>query len=107
MVPSALMMPLVLVAALCGVAVLLYLLSSGCLDHPAAGAKYRRLFPLLFVLDIFWAASPLLLARKIGYGLALGCVAVLAYLPFSQRTLMQSIYRGGRRGKAARIPLAP
>jgi hypothetical protein len=85
--------PVVLVLAMCGIAVRLYLLSSVGLDHPSAGEKFRRLFPLLFVLDTFWATSPLLLTRKIGYGLALGSVAALAYLPFSQRTLMQSIYR--------------
>jgi len=101
MVSSAMTMPFVIVSAMCGIAVRLYLLSSVGLDHPAAGVRFRQLFPLLFALDIFWAASPLLLARKIGYGLALGCVAALAYLPFSQRTLVQSIYRGGRSGKSA------
>ncbi|MBI4461253.1 MAG: winged helix-turn-helix domain-containing protein [Acidobacteria bacterium] len=94
MVSSVMTMPLVIVSAMCGIAVRLYLLSSVGLDHPASGSKFRKLFPALFVLDIFWAASPLLLARKIGYGLALGCVAALAYLPFSQRTLVRSIYRG-------------
>ncbi|MBI3894646.1 MAG: winged helix-turn-helix domain-containing protein, partial [Acidobacteria bacterium] len=93
MVSSAVTMPFIIVSAMCGIAVRLYLLSSVGLNHPASGAKFRKLFPALFVLDIFWAASPLLLARKIGYGLALGCVAALAYLPFSQRTLIHSIYR--------------
>ena len=50
------------------------------------------MFPALFLFDIFWAVSPLLLVRTIGYGLALGSIAALAYLPFSQRTLVQSIY---------------
>ena len=36
----------------------------------------------------------LLLAQKIGYGLALVAVSALAYLPFAQRTLMQSIAPG-------------
>jgi hypothetical protein len=84
---------LVLVVATCGIAVRLYLLSSVGLNHPAAGAKFQRLFPALFILDTLWAASPLLLLGKIGYGLALGSIAPLAYLPFSQRTLVQSIYR--------------
>ncbi|MBI1956735.1 MAG: winged helix-turn-helix domain-containing protein [Acidobacteria bacterium] len=106
MVSSAVTMPFVTVSAMCGIAVRLYLLSSVGLDHPASGVKFRKLFPLLFALDIFWAASPLLLARKIGYGLALGCVAALAYLPFSQRTLVQSIYRGGRSGKSAESAIA-
>jgi hypothetical protein len=45
------------------------------------------------VLDALWAASPLLAARVIGTGMALAAVAGMAYLPFSQRTLINSIYR--------------
>ena len=86
--------PFVIVSAMCGVSVRLYLLSSVGLDHPAAGKKFRRLFPALFLLDTLWAASPLLLAQEIGYGLALVAVSALAYLPFAQRTLMQSIAPG-------------
>jgi len=95
--PSAILAPLVLILAMCGIAVRLYLLSSVGLNHPAAGAKFRRLFPALFFLDTLWAVSPLLLVEKIGYGLALGAIAPLAYLPFSQRTLVKSIYRMGNR----------
>ncbi len=83
--------PFVVVAAMCGVSVRLYLLSSVGLDHRAAGRKFQRLFPALFLLDTLWAVSPLLLAQNIGYGLALVAVSALAYLPFAQRTLMQSI----------------
>jgi len=83
--------PLVIVSAMCGVSVRLYLLSSVGFDHPAAGKNFRRLFPVLFLLDTLWATSPLLLAQKIGHGLALVAVAALVYLPFVQRTLMQSI----------------
>ena len=52
----------------------------------------EKLFPFLLVLDAVWAASPLLLAAK-GLGLALAGMAGLAYLPFSQRTLMRAAYR--------------
>ena len=83
----------VLASAMCGIAVRLYLITSVGFDHPAAGEKYFRLFPVLFALDMFWAASPLLLARKIGFGLSLGSVAALAYLPFAQRVLMMSTAR--------------
>ena len=89
---AAIAAPLVLILATCGIAVRLYLLSSIGLNHPAAGAKFRRLFPALFILDTLWAVSPLLLVRVIGLGPALGGIAPLAYLPFSQRTLIQSIY---------------
>lgn len=84
--------PVILVSAMCGIAVRLYLLAAVGLAHPASGGQFRRLFPALFFLDALWATSPLLLARKIGFGLALGSVAALAYLPFAQRTLLQSVY---------------
>jgi len=82
----------ILIAAMCGVAVRLYLLSAVGFDHPEAGPKFRRLFPVLLVLDSFWASSPLFLSARIRYGVALGCVALMAYLVFSQRTLIDSIY---------------
>lgn len=85
-----------LVAAMCGIAVRLYLLSAVGLNHPAAAAKFRRLFVVLFFFDVLWALSPLLLIRKLGIGPALGSVAALAYLPFSQRTLLETAY--GREG---------
>ena len=88
--PTGVLMPALLVLAMCGIAVRLYLLTSVGLDHPAAGEKYRKLFPALFLMDSLWAVSPLLLVRKLGIGGALACVAALAYLPFAQRTLMQS-----------------
>jgi DNA-binding winged helix-turn-helix (wHTH) protein len=91
--PGSVLMPALVVLAMCGIAVRLYLLTSVGLDHPAIGQKYRRLFPVLFVLDAIWAATPLLLARKAGLGLTLAAVASLAYLPFVQRTLMRSSYR--------------
>ena len=96
--PVSILWPLILILSMCGIAVRLYLLSSVGLHHPAAGAKFRRLFPALFFLDTLWALSPLLLVEKIGYGLALGSIAPLVYLPFSQRTLMRSIYRPGNGG---------
>jgi serine/threonine protein kinase len=78
--------------ALCGIAVRIYLISAVGWRHPSAGRKFTLLFPLLVVLDGIWAASPLLLWRHIGYGLALTGVALLAYVPFAQRTLMRTVY---------------
>lgn len=85
--------PFVVVLALCGIAVRLYLLSAIGLDHPATGEQFRRLFPPLLVLDAVSAAAPLLLSSKIGPWIALGCAVALAYLPFSQRTLIRCAYR--------------
>jgi DNA-binding winged helix-turn-helix (wHTH) protein len=91
-VPVWLTFPAVLVTAMCGIAVRLYLLSAVGWQHPDGGVKFQRLFPCLVVLDALWAASPLLAARAIGVGIALAGVAGMAYLPFSQRTLIKSIY---------------
>ncbi len=67
-------------------------------DFPDLGRQFRRLFLAILVLDTLWATSPLLLYEQLGLGLALACVAALAYLPFSQRTLLYSAYvpTGGR-----------
>ena len=82
----------VLVTAGIGIAVRLYLLSSIIFDHPDLGMKFRRLFLLLLPLDQLWALSPLLLATRIGLGLAFGATAALLYCPFSQRTLVRMAY---------------
>jgi len=51
----------------------------------------------LLALDGIWAASPLLIRRLLGgYGPALVAAALLAYVPFAQRTLVRSIYAHSR-----------
>ena len=92
LLPAAVFLPLIVVLAMCGIAVRLYLLSAIGLDHPETGIKFKLLFPVLLVLDALWASAPLFLERKMGLGLAMGSVAALAYLPFSQRTLIKSAY---------------
>jgi DNA-binding winged helix-turn-helix (wHTH) protein len=83
----------IVILAMCGLAVRLYLLTTVGLNHPAAADKFQKLFPVLFLMDAIWALAPLLLVRKIGIGLALASVAAMAYLPFAQRTLMKSLGR--------------
>jgi serine/threonine protein kinase len=82
-----------IILAMCGIAVRLYLISAVGWHHPAAGRKFIMLFPVLLVLDGIWAASPLLIWRKY-FGLAFVGVALLAYVPFAQRTLVRTIYAG-------------
>jgi DNA-binding winged helix-turn-helix (wHTH) protein len=82
-----------LVTALVGLAVRLYLITATALDYHLLGQKYRVLFPALFVLDMLWALSPLLLEDRMGWGLALGACAALIYMPFAQRVLMKMIAR--------------
>jgi cholera toxin transcriptional activator len=78
-----------LASALVGIVVRLYLVAATALDYHLLGQKYRVLFPALFALDMLWALSPLLIADRIGLGLALGAVAALIYMPFTQRTLVK------------------
>jgi len=77
-----------------GIAVRLYLISATAMDYHLLGSKYRVLMPALFVLDMIWALSPLLIADRIGLGFALGACAALVYIPFAQRTLMQMMQSG-------------
>jgi hypothetical protein len=88
---DAVVATLVTIVASCGIAVRLYLISAVGLAHPNAGIQFRRLFPFLLVFDAVWAAAPVLI-RAMNSGVALAAAAGLAYLPFSQRTLMQRIY---------------
>ena len=66
-------------------------------DYADLGRKFRWIFPGVLLLDAVWAASPLLLLNTLG-GLTLLGSAALAYLPFSQKTLVFAAYaaRGGR-----------
>ena len=85
-----------LVTSLVGIAVRLYLISATAMDYHLLGDKYRILTPALFVLDMVWALSPLLIADRIGLGFALGACAALIYMPFAQRTLMHMMQQRGR-----------
>jgi serine/threonine protein kinase len=83
----------IIACVLPGIASRLYLMSGIALNHPAIGRQFWRLFPALLLLDEIWAASPFLLAHQIGIGAALASTALLAYLPFSQKTLAYNAYR--------------
>jgi DNA-binding winged helix-turn-helix (wHTH) protein len=79
---------LLLVTALCGIPIRLYLLAAIAFGYQGLRDKFRRLFPLLLPLDELWSLAPLLLVDTIGVGLALAATAALLYVPFSQRSLL-------------------
>jgi cholera toxin transcriptional activator len=79
---------LLLVTALIGIPVRLYLLSAAIFGYRGLPVKFLRLFPFVILLDELWALAPFLLVDEIGVGLALAVTAGLLYLPFSQRSLM-------------------
>ena len=78
---------LVLVTGMIGIALRLYTLSATAFNYRLLGAKFRKLVPLVYVLDLIWALSPFLLQPKIGMGLAFASCAALLYAPFAQRIL--------------------
>jgi cholera toxin transcriptional activator len=84
---------LVIGTALIGIPVRFFLLTAVGFDYRRFRAKFDRIFFGLLLLDEFWGLAPLLMAPKIGLGLALATVAALLYLPFGQRTLVQMAYR--------------
>jgi len=84
---------LIVVAAVAGMAVRLYLLTALAFDYRGLGEDFHRMFLLFLVVDELWALSPLLVAYKIGMGLAIAATVALAFLPFSQRTLMRMGYK--------------
>jgi len=76
------------VTALIGIPVRLYLISAAAFNAPGLRDKFLRLFALLFPLDELWALTPFLLLPQIGHGLALGLTAILLYAPFAERSLI-------------------
>jgi cholera toxin transcriptional activator len=81
-------MTLLIVSAVIGLPIRLYLISAVVFDLSGLSSKFHRLFPVTFPLDELWALSPFLLAPQIGVGLALAATAALIYVPFAQRTLL-------------------
>lgn len=77
-----------IVTALAGIPVRLYLLSAAIFGYRGLPVKFHLLFPVVLPLDELWALAPFLLVDQIGVGLALAATAALLYLPFSQRSLM-------------------
>jgi cholera toxin transcriptional activator len=82
----------VIVTAVLGIPVRLYVLAAVIFDYAKTGDKFLRIFPAVLVLDIIWALAPFLCIDKIGIGLAFAATAGLLYLPFSQRTLVRMTY---------------
>jgi cholera toxin transcriptional activator len=85
--PAAVMALMVTTAAVL-IPVRLFIVVAVALDFQNLPSKFRRLFPVLLILDLLWAVSPFLLIHHINTGLALGLSAPLVYLPFAQRSLV-------------------
>lgn len=82
----------ILLTAVLAIPTRLYLLSAVGFDYRGLGVKFRRLFPALAPVDLFWAMSPFLMFHLLGVGLAFAATAALLYVPFAQRTLIRMAY---------------
>jgi DNA-binding winged helix-turn-helix (wHTH) protein len=82
----------IILSAVIGIPMRLYLLTAAAFDYRKLGANFLRLWPAVLFFDLLWALSPFLLLRQIGFGLAFGACAALLYVPFSQRTLVRMTY---------------
>jgi DNA-binding winged helix-turn-helix (wHTH) protein len=62
---------------------------TGVIFHPPrVQEKLLSLWPLLLLFDELWALAPFLLLRHMDIGVAVACMALLAYSPFAQRSLV-------------------
>jgi cholera toxin transcriptional activator len=84
----SILLGLVVATAAALIPVRLYLITAVAFELAQLPDKFRRMFPVLLLLDLLWALSPFLLSHYVSVGLALGMSAILVYLPFAQRSLV-------------------
>jgi cholera toxin transcriptional activator len=65
-----------------------FVLTGAILHPPRVQEKLLMLWPFLLAFDELWALAPFLLLHHIDIGLAVACMALLAYSPFAQRSLV-------------------
>ena len=85
---TALVVTLIIITAAVGIPTRLYLISGVSFKVRGLRERFLRIFPALLPFDLLWALAPFLLARQIGFGLALSATAALLYVPFAQRSLI-------------------
>jgi cholera toxin transcriptional activator len=81
-------MGLLVTTAVLLIPVRLFLLVGVIFDFRQLGENFRKIFPVLLVLDLLWALAPFLLVHHLSHGVALGMTAALVYVPFAQRSLV-------------------
>ncbi len=87
--PKAILaLDLLIVSAVILIPVRAFILCLVLFRAPGARKKFLKIWPLLVVFDELWALSPFLLMHHINFGLGLACMALLAYSPFAQRSLV-------------------
>jgi len=69
-----------------------YLCFALAFDYRLLGEKFRRLFPFLLLIDLFWSAMAFFAVPKLGLGFAFALFVAAIYSPFAQRTLVRMAY---------------
>jgi cholera toxin transcriptional activator len=69
-----------------------YLSFALAFDYHLLGEKFRRLFPFLLFIDLFWSAMTIFTVPKLGLGFAFALFVAAIYSPFAQRTLVRMAY---------------
>ena len=69
-----------------------YLCFALAFDYHLLGEKFRRLFPFLLLIDLFWSAMTIFVVPKIGLGFGFALLVAAIYSPFAQRTLIRMAY---------------
>ena len=77
-----------------------FMMCAVLLRAPRARQKLLTIWQFLLLFDVIWAASPFLLLHHINAGLAIACMALLAWAPFVQRSLVLM----GAGGPPAEVP---
>jgi DNA-binding winged helix-turn-helix (wHTH) protein len=86
--PASTWMGVLVTTAVLSIPVRLFLLVGVIFDFRQLGENFRKIFPVLLVLDLLWALAPFLLVHHLSHGVALGMTAALVYVPFAQRSLV-------------------
>ena len=82
----------IIVLCAMGLPMRLYLSFALSFDYHLLGEKFRRLFPFLLLIDLFWSAMAFFLVPKIGLGFGFAVFVAAIYSPFAQRTLVKMAY---------------
>jgi cholera toxin transcriptional activator len=65
-----------------------FMLTGAAFRPPRVQEKLLSLWPFLLLFDELWALAPFLLLHHMDMGVAVACMALLAYSPFAQRSLI-------------------
>lgn len=75
-----------------GLPIRMYLSFALAFDYRLLDEKFRRIFPFLLLIDLFWSAMVFFLIPKIGLEFGFPLFVAAVYSPFAQRALVRMAY---------------